>query len=199
MSDNPRDRTPKSKGNFSPAIIFVVIALIVVILLIVWLVTRNQHPVAAVVSPSPTALTASRDPSPVPTIAADKGEWTSARLENLIKENTPIRFVKDSTRLLAGESAKVEAIAAAFAHYKNLQLRFRGHTADFNLKRFQYQLSVLRASKIRWMLENRAGEDITSVTVQGAGSREPISQGDSEAERAPNRRVEIILQNAEPK
>lgn len=195
MAKNTEDQEEKSKGRFNPVIILVAIALVVVILLIVWLATRNNR---AAIAPSPSPAVESPVPSLSPALSP-ASEWTAARLEQIIKENTPIHFVKDTARLLKGEEAKVEAIAAALKHYGNIQLRFRGHTADFNLKKYQYKLSVLRASKIRWMLEYRAGEGITSVTVQGAGSKEPISKGNSEAQRAPNRRVEIILQNAEPK
>ena len=197
MAKNTEEPEEKTKGRFNPVMILVAIALVVVILLIIWLATRNSR---AVVAPSPSPIPVeSPAASASPATSVSKSEWTFDRMEQIIKDNTPIHFVKDTTLLIKGEETKVDTIAAALLHYRNIQLRFRGHTADFNLKKYQYQLSVLRASKIRWMLEYRAGDDITSVTVQGAGSKEPISKGDSEAQRAPNRRVEIILQNAEPK
>lgn len=209
MDEQDEDFSDKAPAWRRPLLIGVAVIAAAAVAIVAWAALRPKDSPApaptpsASLAPSP-APSASPEPSAEPSAAASAepspapaGEWTAERLEAVIKSNTPIRFVKDSIRLLPGEKDKVEAIAGALAHYRNVQLLFRGHAADFNLKRFQYELSLERASAIRWMLEYRAGDGISAVTVRGLGSSEPVSRGDSEAARAPNRRVEIILQNAE--
>jgi outer membrane protein OmpA-like peptidoglycan-associated protein len=200
--------TPKAKRGLSPVIIIASVALVIAFILIVWLATRGPKTSTLTASPSPTESVApspSVKPSPSPVEQASPSpspvasEWTTERLESIVKENTPIYFVKDSARLLPGEKQKVVRMAEAMSHYKNVMLKFRGHTAAFNLPIFRYELSVRRALTVRWLFEYRVGYDLTAVEIRGLGSTELVKKGDAEADRAPNRRVEVIVQHAEPR
>lgn len=179
----------------------VLIALVAVIIIVA--LSGGTASPAVVSTPEPTPV-ATPEPTPVPVEVveasppADEG-WTVARLEEVIKANTPLRFRKDTSRLLPGEMAKVEAMAEALRHFKDIHLRFEGHTAEFAKPAWRFALSAARAERVRWALEYRVGYDITSITVKGYGSTRLISRGTSEAAMAPNRRVEIILQHAVPK
>jgi outer membrane protein OmpA-like peptidoglycan-associated protein len=198
----------KAKRGVSPVIIIAAVALVIAIILIVWFATRGPKTSTLSPSPSPTpteSAVPSPSPLPSPSAAASASptpaasEWTAERLEQIVKENTPIYFVKDSARLLPGEKQKVIRMAEAMSHYQNVMLKFRGHTAAFNLPVFRYELSVRRALAIRWLFEYRVGYDLTAVEIRGLGSKELVRKGNKESDRAPNRRVEVVIQHAEPK
>lgn len=198
-----------AKKGLSPVIIIAAIALVIAVILIVWFATRGPKTSAPVTSPSPTTE-ASPSPSPSPSVQpspvterapspSPTSEWTLEKLDQVVKDNTPIYFVKDTARLLPGEKQKVINMAEAMKHYQNIMLKFRGHTAAFNLELFRYELSVRRALTVRWLFEYRVGYDLTAIEIRGLGSKELVRKGNTEADRAPNRRVEVIVQHAEPK
>lgn len=199
----------ENKGfALSPRLIGLVILIIAAIVaLIIFLTRKPDAPAKPVTPPAVEAVKPVETVKPAETVEPvvqtttkeSSGEWTLAKLEEVVKANTPIYFAKDSTRYLPGEKEKIQRMAEAMSHFKNVHLRFRGHTAAFNKVEFRKALSLARAEVVRWAFEYRVGYDLTSVTVQGAGSTELVSKGETEAARAPNRRVEIILQNAEPK
>lgn len=207
MSDN--QNKPSSGLSLKPQVFIIIGVILAILVVVLLLVTRKGEdkplPLVSqvpVMEPSPSPLPVEPSPSPVvieEAVTTPASDWTVARLEEVIKNNSPIYFVKDSSRLKKGELAKVEAIAEALSHFKNIHLFFKGHTAAHNKVAFRYALSRARADRVRWALEYRVGYDITSVTVKGYGSTRLLVKGDSEEQRAPNRRVEIILQNAEPK
>jgi outer membrane protein OmpA-like peptidoglycan-associated protein len=206
FEDNPGKSS--AKKGLSPVIIIAGLALVVAVILIVWFATRGPKTSTITPSPSPVASvepspSPSPSPSPVveasPSPAAVASEWTLEKLEQVVKENTPIYFVKDSARLLPGEKQKIVNMSEAMSHYQNVMLKFRGHTAAFNLPIFRYELSVRRALTVRWMFEYRVGYDLTAIEIRGLGSTELVKKGNKESDRAPNRRVEVIVQHAEPK
>lgn len=196
----------ENKGfALSPRLIGLIILIIAAIVALIVFLTRKPDAPATPVTPPVIEAVKTPEPVKVPETVAPaepvqaSSDWTFAKLEEVVKANTPIYFVKDSTKYLPGEKEKIQRMAEAMSHFKNVHLRFRGHTAEFNKVEFRKALSLARAEVVRWAFEYRVGYDLTSVTVQGAGSSELISVGTSEEARAPNRRVEIILQNAEPK
>lgn len=200
----------KKSGVLNPGIIgLIILALVAVVVLIVVLAVRPGQGTAIKGGAAPVEAPApapAEEPVPAvkapaaetPTSVTD-GEWTLARLEEVVKDNSPVYFVKDSVRYLPGELDKIVRMTEAMSHFGDLHLRFRGHTAAFSRDEFRFALSRARAEVVRWAFEYRVGYDLTSVTVQGAGSTELVSTGDSEAARAPNRRVEVVLQHAVPK
>jgi OOP family OmpA-OmpF porin len=67
-----------------------------------------------------------------------------------------------------------------------------GHTADVGSPGSQQALSVDRAQAIVDKLK-AAGIPPSSLLYEGRGGREPVAPNDTEANKARNRRVEIIV------
>ena len=74
----------------------------------------------------------------------------------------------------------------------NLRLTVVGHTDNTGSDAINEPLSRERAQAVRDYLSAR-GVSSSRVSVQGRGSREPVSGHDTDAGRAANRRVEIFL------
>ncbi len=78
----------------------------------------------------------------------------------------------------------------------SLAVRVIGHTDSSGGDAINDPLSLRRAQTVRDYLDSR-GVAASRMTVEGRGSREPVADNASEAGRAKNRRVEILLR--EPK
>jgi outer membrane protein OmpA-like peptidoglycan-associated protein len=68
----------------------------------------------------------------------------------------------------------------------------RGHTDDQGTAEYNARLSADRADAVRDYLVD-AGIDASRLSTEGVGFDEPVASNDTEAGRAQNRRVEIIL------
>lgn len=192
------------KENKGPPVPLILLGIAVVLGLAIWGIVAmasqsTPAPAPVAVAPVPAPKPATPAPKPVETPAPAKtGDWTLEKLREVVKANTPIYFYADSIKLLPGEMKKVETMVEAMKNYKNIMLKFRGHTADVKTRALQLALSKARANRILWAFEYREGWNITAVEKEGLGSKELVSKGDTEAQRAPNRRVEVIVQHAEP-
>ena len=189
------------KDNKGPPVPLIVIVIVVVLGLAIWGIMAlaspsTPAPVPSVEVPAPVPKPV-ETPTPTPE-PVKSTSWTMEKLKEVVAANTPIYFVKDSIKLLPGEMKKVETMVEALKNYKNIMLKFRGHTADVNTKARQIALSKARANRILWAFEYREGWNIIAVEKEGLGSKELVSKGDTNAQRAPNRRVEVIVQGAEP-
>jgi len=201
MSDFDPAQFTQPKKNIVPIIGIIVGVVVLAVLAVIFFTGKKANPVAA--SPAPSSAV---QPSAAPTgnVASEATAEPQAsakpadirELQAVIAKNSPIYFQKDSSRLLPGELKKINTIAAALKGYKDIHLKFRGHTAAYNLLQYRYALSLARAQQVRWLFEYRLGYELTSVIIQGLGSRELVKKGERESDRALNRRVEVILQNA---
>lgn len=78
-------------------------------------------------------------------------------------------------------------------------LRVEGHTDDepiihASAFRSNYELSVARAATVAAHLAETGGIDVERIAVVGYGALRPRLPNDSDAHRAKNRRVELVLQ-----
>ena len=73
-----------------------------------------------------------------------------------------------------------------------LQVRIVGHTDSTGGDAINDPLSLRRAQTVRDYLDTR-GVPAGRMTIEGRGSREPLAENGTEAGRAKNRRVEILL------
>ena len=76
-------------------------------------------------------------------------------------------------------------------------VRITGHTDNTGSDTVNYPLSVNRAAAVRDYLSQR-GVQGRRITIDGAGSRQPIASNDTAQGRAHNRRVEIFVGEASP-
>jgi outer membrane protein OmpA-like peptidoglycan-associated protein len=77
-------------------------------------------------------------------------------------------------------------------NYPSLRLKIEGHTDNAGSAEFNQALSEHRASAVRDYLVGQ-GLDASSVSAQGLGEQNPVSDNLTSEGREKNRRVEIIL------
>jgi len=83
---------------------------------------------------------------------------------------------------------------AGLARLRTGKVRVEGHTDNVGGERVNQMLSELRAHVVALALARR-GVDATRLEPRGFGETRPVASNDTEAGRARNRRVEILLEN----
>jgi len=69
-----------------------------------------------------------------------------------------------------------------------------GHTCSLGSEKFNADLSIDRANQVRQYLIN-TGIAPERFIIKGAGEKSPLNNGDTEADRAQNRRVEFRVRS----
>ena len=99
--------------------------------------------------------------------------------------------VKDNLRPV------IERFAQTLQANPGTMVRIVGHTDTTGSDAINDPLSLRRAESVRGQLTSR-GVAIPRVSVDGAGSHQPVASTDTVAGRAQNRRVEIFIVQAAP-
>jgi outer membrane protein OmpA-like peptidoglycan-associated protein len=73
-----------------------------------------------------------------------------------------------------------------------MKVRLTGHTDNVGSAAFNMRLSVYRANVIRQYLIEK-GVYPSRIQADGKGLTEPLNENKTEADRAQNRRVELII------
>ncbi|HST44621.1 MAG TPA: OmpA family protein, partial [Luteimonas sp.] len=102
-----------------------------------------------------------------------------------------INFDFDSDVIRAESRPTLDKVAAILADRSEWSFAVEGHTDNIGGQAFNQQLSERRAAAVVAYLQQK-GTDATRLTSSGHGFSRPIAPNDSEAERAQNRRVELI-------
>jgi outer membrane protein OmpA-like peptidoglycan-associated protein len=105
-----------------------------------------------------------------------------------------IQFQSGKATLLSSSKPVLDEIVALLNENRGLTLLIEGHSSaegnfDFNMK-----LSGDRAQSVASYLVSK-GIDKSRITTKGLGPTQPLQPGDSPADRAANRRVELKLSN----
>ncbi len=103
-----------------------------------------------------------------------------------------LRFYPDSPRLLPGEEDRINKIAGVLKQQNDRSFLVIGHTANVGSVESQLTLSVERAKTIVDLLVEE-GISADKFLYRGVGGSQPIGPNDTEAGRALNRRVEIVI------
>jgi outer membrane protein OmpA-like peptidoglycan-associated protein len=104
-----------------------------------------------------------------------------------------ITFATGSARLQPGSQPAVERIADMMNANPDLRLAVVGHTDNVGGFEANKALSERRAATIVTMLERDYGVASDRVVGLGVGPVAPIASNDTEAGRAENRRVELVV------
>jgi outer membrane protein OmpA-like peptidoglycan-associated protein len=136
------------------------------------------------------ALSAAAALARLPTDAPELKVEEDPRGVKLTLEN--LRFVADQAVLLPGETKRLTAIADLLKTVPGRNLLVVGHTAAVGTVASQEALSVDRALSIVEKLKS-SGIPAGRLLYEGRGGSEPIADNATEAGRAQNRRVEIII------
>ena len=104
-------------------------------------------------------------------------------------------FAPGQARLRAEARANLGKVVDFVQSHPGLRVRIEGHTDATGSANLNQVLSQQRAEAIRQALIEE-GVDGARLTAQGLGEDQPIAANDSEAGRARNRRVEIVVLGA---
>lgn len=156
--------------------------------------------------PEPPAARATARPAPVPDVAGQlaaeiaRGEVavTDAAGRSTIVIRGDRLFASGSTRLEAGLEPVVLRVAAALDRVPGAIL-VTGHTDDVPIRtaRFpsNWELSAERAASVVKLMAGKL-RDPARLRAEGLADSAPAAANDSAANRARNRRVEIVLRSA---
>ncbi|MEI6875487.1 MAG: OmpA family protein [Spirochaetota bacterium] len=104
-----------------------------------------------------------------------------------------VQFSADSATLAPAELGKVARIAEILRQYPKRDIIVAGHTALAGTAEGRRKLSEERASAVAERLVALGARDPKSVQVVGYGAERPVADNVTEAGKARNRRVEIII------
>ncbi|MDR1058831.1 MAG: OmpA family protein [Treponema sp.] len=99
----------------------------------------------------------------------------------------------DSAVLTRREQDKLREIAGILSPYPDRTILVGGHTALAGTEEMRLQISLQRAEAVADFLVSLGVRRADEIIVRGYGARQPLGDNISEAGRALNRRVEIIL------
>lgn len=122
----------------------------------------------------------------VPVQADCKAEFSD------ILSKSRIVFGSDSAKISAESDAVLDQLAAVAKHCASFKVTVEGHTDITGRTAHNRDLSQKRAEAVRDALVAR-GVARGGIAAKGFGSSKPIAKGDSEAARAQNRRIEMIV------
>lgn len=114
--------------------------------------------------------------------------------DNQLKVNIPsdVSFDTGSAVIKPHMRTVLDPFAASLRDDPRAQLTIIGHTDSTGSEAVNNPLSVQRAQSVRDYLAAH-GVASTRIQIDGRGEREPVADNNSDAGRAMNRRVEILL------
>ncbi|MBO7611383.1 MAG: autotransporter domain-containing protein, partial [Elusimicrobia bacterium] len=105
-------------------------------------------------------------------------------------------FKFGTTELSEEGKGKLKEVAQEIKNYPDADVLIEGHTDSIGSDEVNQKLSEQRASSVATSLK-KDYKITNNISVIGKGEKEPIASNETEAGRAKNRRVEIILTTAE--
>jgi len=109
-----------------------------------------------------------------------------------------VLFASGKSALLPGAQQGLDQIADALKAQEDSKLLVEGHTDSRGSEQTNLMLSKARADAVGSYLISR-GIPSERVSTQGLGPSRPVADNNTAEGRANNRRVEIIVQNQEPR
>ncbi len=105
-----------------------------------------------------------------------------------------LQFGFASAKLSSSSYPLLDEVAAILAANAGIQLSVEGHSSSDGKYDANMKLSQQRAEAVKAYLEAK-GIDPGRISAKGYGPDKPLNTGKTEAEKAKNRRVELILNN----
>ena len=165
----------------------------------------DQLPAAHPADTPRTSTSAPARPTPSPGWAAERGQLAE-RLKALPDLHVAITpdgalqlvlpaadaFPRDGSEPTPPLRARLDRIAAVLVDAPRTQLLVLGHTDSIGSELYNLQLSIRRAEAVAEHLRTR-GIALARLTADGRGEAEPVADNATDAGRAANRRVEILV------
>lgn len=122
------------------------------------------------------------------------GEIKREQRGTIITLSGAVIFASGRYELLPSAQNKLAEVASALSSgERDSKIVIEGHTDSTGSAETNQELSLQRASAVRDALVSR-GVSADRVSVEGFGSSRPVADNSSQAGRANNRRVEIVIQ-----
>jgi OmpA-OmpF porin, OOP family len=140
-------------------------------------------------------VTDDNDKCPAAAGSIEDGGCPAVKKEIIEKVNYSarrIQFQFSKADLLPASNRVLDEIVKILKDNPELKLSIEGHTSNVNgTKEQNLLLSIKRAETVKKYLIAK-GIDATRLSAAGFGSERPLNEGKTEAEKALNRRVELI-------
>jgi outer membrane protein OmpA-like peptidoglycan-associated protein len=104
-----------------------------------------------------------------------------------------VLFDYNKSELRPGAAVSLDETAKVMRQRGVTTARIEGHTDSIGSDAFNRALSMRRAETVRTALASRLGLDKVKFTIDGLGASQSVAPNDSDANRAKNRRVTILL------
>lgn len=103
-----------------------------------------------------------------------------------------INFDFNSYEILPDDTTALNEVAGLLEQFFDARLRLIGHTDDVGSDEYNMDLSHMRSRSVANYLIMR-GIDKKRIATEGRGKRQPLTYGQTDAERRKNRRVEFLI------
>ncbi|MBB5635693.1 outer membrane protein OmpA-like peptidoglycan-associated protein [Pedobacter cryoconitis] len=110
----------------------------------------------------------------------------------IVKFDSGILFDFDSANLKAQAKDNVKSLAGSLEKYPDTEIKVIGHTDSKGTETYNMSLSERRAAAVKAYAVSQ-GVPSGRMTTVGKGFSEPIADNATDAGRAANRRVEIVI------
>jgi outer membrane protein OmpA-like peptidoglycan-associated protein len=125
-------------------------------------------------------------------IGDDRVSITNTGSELVVNMPQDILFATDSATLRGDLTQELQAVARNLMNYPNTTVQVVGHTDNTGSAAYNQNLSTRRAQSVASVLQYN-GVPGGRIAAFGRGEDQPVASNLSEAGRAQNRRVEIII------
>lgn len=127
-----------------------------------------------------------------PQVVASKKEEKESLEVNKVQSFKNIHFAFGKSDLDENSTGELDVLLDFLREHPDLKVRILGHTDDVGSEESNRKLSAARAKAVTDYLIAK-GLDKDRINYKGFGSSKPLVEGDSEAARSKNRRVEFLL------
>ncbi|MBS7565627.1 OmpA family protein [Mucilaginibacter sp. Bleaf8] len=110
----------------------------------------------------------------------------------LVKFDSGILFDVNKTDLKSAARTNLQNLATSMANNPQTNILIVGHTDNTGSASLNQDLSERRAAAVKSYISS-SGVSSSRLSTQGKGYNEPIADNSTEAGRAQNRRVEIVI------
>ncbi|MCX2573868.1 OmpA family protein [Pedobacter sandarakinus] len=110
----------------------------------------------------------------------------------IVKFDSGILFDFDKTALKDAAKSNIQSLASSLNQYPDTDIKIIGHTDSKGTEQYNQGLSERRAAAVKAYAVSQ-GVPSTRLVTLGKGFSEPIADNETDAGRAANRRVEIVI------
>lgn len=110
----------------------------------------------------------------------------------IVKFDSGILFDFDSSNLKGAAQDNIKSLASSLTQYPGTDIKVIGHTDSRGTETYNMSLSERRAAAVKAYAVSQGVPASRLITI-GKGFSEPIADNSTDAGRAANRRVEIVI------